>query len=251
MSFSSMTSRKLRILLRNLYFQKESSAITYEKMWQDDGLGILRSRSARTIDRTRKDIIQIFKECGFQIEIATNLFEVNFLDVTFNLKNDSYRPYKKPNDSLMYINTSSNHPQQILKQLPMSINERLSKNSSSETVFNESKTEYIEALKRSGHKDPLMTFNKTPSKKKRSRKRNIIWFNPPFNKNVSSNIAKTFLKLLDKHFSKDKKLHKLFNRHNVKVSYSCTPNMGRIISLFQTASVWDERSTCREKSSKW
>ena len=84
-------------------------------------------------------------------------------------------------------------------------------------------------MKRSGYKDPTLVFNKNPTTTKRNRNRNIIWFNPPFNKNVSSNIAKSFLQLLDKHFSKDKKLHKLFNRNNVKVSYSCTPNMGRII----------------------
>jgi len=77
------------------------------------------------MDKTRKDIIQIFKECGLKIEIAINLFEVNFLNVTLNLMNQSYRPYKKPNDNLLYINTSLNHTSQILKQLPISINERL------------------------------------------------------------------------------------------------------------------------------
>ena len=171
------------------------------------------------MDRMRKDIIQVFKGYGFQIEIEINLHEVNFLDVTFNLKNESYNPYKKPNDTFMYIDTSSNHPHQILKQLPSSINQRLSKNSSSEVVFYESKQQYIEALEKCGYKNTTMAFNKKTSAKKRSRRRKIIWFNPPFNKNVSSNIAKIFLQLLDKHFSKDKKLHKLFNRHNVKVSY--------------------------------
>ena len=29
---------------------------------------------------------------------------------------------------------------------------------------------------------------------------NIIWFNPPFSRNVSTNVAKKFLQLLDKHF---------------------------------------------------
>jgi len=77
------------------------------------------------MDKTRKDIIQIFKECGLKIEIAINLFEVNFLNVTLNLMNQSYRPYKKPNDNLLYINTSLNHTSQILKQLSISINERL------------------------------------------------------------------------------------------------------------------------------
>ena len=35
------------------------------------------------------------KDLGFQIEIETNLKEVNFLDVTFNLNSSLYKPYKK------------------------------------------------------------------------------------------------------------------------------------------------------------
>ena len=69
-----------------------------------------------------------------------------------------------------------------------------------------------------------------PSKKKRSRKRNISWFNPPFNSSVRSNIAGDFLKLIDECFPLGHPLRKLINRNTVKVSYSCTPNMATIIS---------------------
>ena len=48
--------------------------------------------------------------------------------VTFNLHNDTYHPYKKPNDNPSYIHTSSNHIPHIIRQLPDSINERLSRN---------------------------------------------------------------------------------------------------------------------------
>ena len=44
---------------------------------------------------------------------------------------------------------------------------------------------------------------------------------PFFNINVATNVAKTFLTLIDKHFHKDKKLSKTFNRNTIKVSYSC------------------------------
>ena len=64
---------------------------------------------------------------------------------------------------------------------------------------------------------------------KKNRKRNIIWFNPPCNKNVKTNIGKIFLKLVEKHFSKSNKFHKIFNRNTLKVSYSCTENMAQII----------------------
>ena len=42
-------------------------------------------------------------------------------------------------------------------------------------------------------------------------------------------MAGQFLKLIDKHFPKGSKLHKLFNKNNVKVSYSCMNNMNAII----------------------
>ena len=57
-------------------------------------------------DRIRKDIIEIFKNANFKIEIKTNLHIVDFLDVAFNLLDGTYKPYKKPNDQLLYINTS-------------------------------------------------------------------------------------------------------------------------------------------------
>ena len=55
---------------------------------------------------------------------------------------------------------------------------------------------------------------------------NIIWFN----KNVSTNVAKWFLNLIENHFPKDNKLHRIFNRNIVKVSYSCTENMKSVIT---------------------
>ena len=66
-------------------------------------------------------------------------------------------------------------------------------------------------------------------KQKRNRSRNIICFNPPFNKNVSTSVAKQLLNLLDQRFPKTNKLHTIFNRNTVKVSYSCTQNMSSMI----------------------
>ena len=203
--------------------QKEHSGL-----YRDDGLIILKKHNGQQTDRKRKNIIKIFKELGFKIQIETKLKEVNFLDITLNLNNGTYRPYKKPNDKLLYINTASNHPPQVIKQLPQAINDRLSNNSTNKQIFDRAKPEYEEALKRSGFSETL-TFTKR-DKKQRNRKRNIIWFNPPYNKAVSTNIARTFLQLIDKHFPKSNKLHKIFNRNNIKVSYSCTRNIHQIIS---------------------
>ena len=197
-------------------------------LYRDDGLMLIRLTSKRLIEKMKQSIIDTFKDIGFDIDILTNLKVVNFLDLTLDLTNGIHRPYKKPNDRLLYVNTSSNHPSNILKQLPTSINKRLSTNSSNETIFNEAKTEYENALKNSGYKNFKLKFDK-PKTRTRKRRRNIIWFNPPFNKNVSTNVARSFLRLIDKHFTHENGLRKIFNRNNVKVSYSCTQNIGSII----------------------
>ena len=103
-----------------------------------------------------------------------------------------YNPYKKPNDQLLYVYTSSNHPPQIIKQLLTSIINRLWNNSSNKQVFGMSKGEYEKALRESSYKNVSLVYTyKKGIKQKRNRSRNIIWFNnPPFNKNVSTSLAK-------------------------------------------------------------
>ena len=66
------------------------------------------------------------------------------------------------------------------------------------------------------------------SNRNRNRSRNIIWFNPPYSQNVETNVAKTFLRLIDKHFPTSHKLHKIFKRNNIKVTYSCSTNIANI-----------------------
>ena len=90
----------------------------WKKKDGDDGLMIQEYINGQQIDQLRKKFVKIFKEIGFKIDIETNLKIVNFLDMTFNLINDSYKPYKKPNETLLYINKNSNHPPQIIKKVP-------------------------------------------------------------------------------------------------------------------------------------
>ena len=121
-------------------------------LYRDDGLVLLRNTSKQKTDRIRKDITEIFQNAGFKIEIKTSLHIVDFLDVTFNLLDGTYKSYKKQNDQLLYVNTSSNHPPEIIKQLTIYISNRLSNNSSNKQIYDISKGEYEKALKRSGYK---------------------------------------------------------------------------------------------------
>ena len=144
--------------------------------------------------------------------------------VTLNLTTGKYQPYNKSDNNPLYINILSNHPPNIIKNLPGNISKRINNLSADETTFNKSKDWHNNALAESGFKHKI-TFQKqqntsTVANNTKNRKRNIIWFNPPFSLNVSTNIGKTFFSVLDQHFPKMHQLHKLFNQNNVKVSYS-------------------------------
>ena len=51
---------------------------------------------------------------------------VNYLDVTFNLNDGTYKAYTKPNNEIKYIHKNSNHPPSVIPQIPLSIESRLS-----------------------------------------------------------------------------------------------------------------------------
>ena len=165
-------------------------------LYRDDGLIVLNEVINQNTDKFRKKTIHVFRDNDFSTDIVTKLVEVSFLDVTFNLRKGTYRSYKKQNDELKNINVLSNHPPQILKQLTTTISDRLSRNSSSEPIFNKSKIQYENTLRKSGFKSELKCKDSTgPTKKKGiSRKRKIIRFNPPYNQNVSTKYCQNVLK---------------------------------------------------------
>ena len=209
-------------------FEKEDFGL-----YRDDGLAIFRKTSGPQAERIKKDFQKIFKDNHLNITITCNLKIVNYLDITMNLNDGTYRPYHKPNDDITYIHSQSNHPPAIIKQLPLSIESRLRKISSSKEIFEDASKEYQDALERSGFKHKLKYEDSTtlPQRQKSgNRKRQVIWFNPPFSKSVTTNVGKEFLKLLDKHFPPHNKFRKIFNRRSVKVSYSCLPSMNSKIN---------------------
>ena len=63
----------------------------------------------------KKKIIRPFKFLGFEIEVSSSSKVVNFLDVTLNLSNNTYKPFLKTDQYPFYINVNSNHPKTIIK----------------------------------------------------------------------------------------------------------------------------------------
>ena len=79
-------------------------------LYRGDGLSIFRNRSGTQLEKMKKKLQRLFKEYDLEITAESNLKIVNYLDVTLNLKDGTFRPYHKPDDQIQYIHTESNHP---------------------------------------------------------------------------------------------------------------------------------------------
>ena len=107
----------------------------------------------------------------------------------------------------------------------------------------------------SGH-DEKLTYTErkksgthTAQNSRKNRQRNIIWFNPPYSMNVLSNIGREFLNLASKHFPKNHRYNEIFNKNNIKVSYSCTDNLQTIIKkhnrkILETSKTSSSENNC-------
>ena len=117
----------------------------------------------------------------------------------YNLENGSFRPYRKDSKPPTYIHKDSNHPLHMKKELPKMIIKRISHLSSSKEVFEAEAPVYNAALKNSGYPEGLQYNDVRAQHSRRTRKRKITWFNPPWNDAVATNVASKFLQLLDKY----------------------------------------------------
>ena len=132
-------------------------------LYRDDGLGYHKKMTNQKLDRLRKSLHNFFASFGLKITIETGLQTVNFLDVTFDLCNNTFQPYRKPNDNPLYIHKDSNHPKHIINNIPKAINKRLTEISSSPVLFENSKGIYQNALNLSGYKYNLKYENSNNS----------------------------------------------------------------------------------------
>ena len=110
----------------------------------------------------------MLNQINFPIFIGKPAIQIIFLDLNVNLKQHSFFPYRKPNNKINYVNSSSNHPPVILKQIQKMIENRLTKNSSSRNLFDSIKKELNDALKLNDYNydtNHIKVTNKTVVKK--------------------------------------------------------------------------------------
>ena len=219
------------------------------RLYRDDGLFLIKHPNGPQLERIRKRLHEIFKGHGLEITTEQPSQVANFLDVTLNCRDGSFRPFRKENSITEYVHRHSNHPPHITRKIPEIVGKRLNSISSSRDIFNQAKTFYESSLRASGYKNCSLEYQdeSNSKKRKRTRKRNIIWYNPPWNASVETDIGKKFFELLERHFPERHRYRKIINRNSVKLSYACTENLKAIILKKNRNLIQDEHSTNERK----
>ena len=156
------------------YLLNNNKSKLYEKkdigLYRDGGVAVFNNKSGPESEKIKKSVQAIFRENELKITIQRNLKSMDYLDETFNITDSSYRPCNKTNNEINYVHKQSNHTPSITKQLPLSVERRLSKLSSNEKIINDSILIYLEALIKAGYNHKL-TYQKYDQKKNNSQRR--------------------------------------------------------------------------------
>ena len=195
-------------------------------LYRYDGLAISNT-TPRDTENIKKEICRVFNHNGLRITIEANKQTINFLDITFNLKKTPTSPSQSltPHYKTSTARATTHQPPQITYP-PASTKDchsfHLTKHPSTEQKKKKHSTNADTSILYTTNQ-PRLTTGKTGNGTTYSGT------TPPFSKNVSTNIGHRFLALVDKHFPKDHKLRKIFNRNTIKISYSCMNNTKQVI----------------------
>ena len=113
------------------------------------------------------------------------------------------------------------------------ISDRISSLSSGKEDYDLAIPVYREALRTAGFDTEEVSFGKKADRPRsgRNRGRKIMWYTPPFNLAVRTNLSRLFESIIEKAFPKNHPyLSKLFNKRNMRLSYSTTANLNSVIA---------------------
>ena len=75
--------------------------------------------------------------------------------------------------------------------------------SSNQDIFDQEAPIYNEGLRMAGYNEQIQYIPPSDEyRNRRKRKRDVIYFCPPWNDSLKTNLGKKFLSLIDKHFKK-------------------------------------------------
>ena len=203
-------------------------------LYRDDCLAIS-SLTKRQNQLVLNELHRIYNRNGLKIPGAeANRKVVDFLNVTMDLSTGTFKTFAKEGNTLAYMDSRSNHPPSITRNLPKGINRLLSDTNSTQALFEASAPSYQAALDAAGYKHKLSyqprVEEEQVGRRRSNRKRRITWFNPPFSQNCTTNIPKVFMGIIAQCFPPGHVLRSSFNSNTVKVSYKTMTNMAQVLA---------------------
>ena len=144
------------------------------------------------LERIKKSLQKTFKDFVLEIMTESNLRIANYLDLTLNLNDGSFRPCDKQDDIIQYINKEFNHSPNLIKHLPGSIEKRLSNNSFDEKKIQESAIYYEDKLNKTGYLDKVVYHVPSASNQENKNKNHqwsVLWFNLPCSKSATTRLG--------------------------------------------------------------
>ena len=73
------------------------------ELYRDDGLTIVQRTSQPQAERVKKDFWKMFQDEGLEIEVECNKKVLIYQDVTLNVNDGTYKPYRKANDDIKHV----------------------------------------------------------------------------------------------------------------------------------------------------
>ena len=135
-----------------------------------------------------------------------------------NIHENTYEPFRKPNDTPIYIHNESNHPPHVKKNVPIAVNKRLTTISSSKELFDQHKNEYQTALNKSKYSHTLTFEKKSNNNDIRDKQR--LHSSCPLSRNINDEQWK-----YNKKKSEDKPTKIVKTKTNYKTQPSTSTNI--------------------------
>ena len=76
-------------------------------MYKDDGLAVFKNKSGTQSEKIKKAFQSLFRQNDFQVTIKCYLRIINYLGITLNLSNSTFRPFFKSSNKINYMSKES------------------------------------------------------------------------------------------------------------------------------------------------
>ena len=145
-------------------------------LYRDHGLAILKNTRGPAAEELNQKFQKLFKEKDLGIIVQCNLKITNYLDITLNLNDRSYHPYRKPNEETNYIHINSDHPPSIIKRNSTSNWKKTLNFVIIKKYFSRVSCLLWKTSKNSGYKTKLQYQQPKENNQNKKRKKNVILF---------------------------------------------------------------------------